>query len=62
MTIGAIDPEQRRVAERLVLAALRRFHREQPVAADLRLDSLVARVRVGLPPQAAALDTVARRR
>ena len=45
MTIGAIDPEQRRVAERLVLAALRRFHKEQPLSADLRMDSLVSRVR-----------------
>jgi hypothetical protein len=45
VTIGAIDPEQRRVAERLVLAALRRFHREQPLAVDLRMDALVARVR-----------------
>jgi len=45
VTIGAIDPEQRRVAERLVLAALRRFHREQPLAVDLRIDSVVARVR-----------------
>lgn len=45
MTIGSIDPEQRRVAERLVLAALRRFHREQPLSADLRIDSLVSRVR-----------------
>ena len=45
MTIGAIDPEQRRLAERLVLAALRRFHREQPLAADLRMDTLVSRVR-----------------
>ena len=43
--IGAIDPEQRRVAERLVLAALRRFHREQPLSVDLRMDSLVGRVR-----------------
>jgi hypothetical protein len=43
--IGAIDPEQRRVAERLVLAALRKFHREQPLTVDLRMDSLVARVR-----------------
>jgi hypothetical protein len=43
--IGAIDPEQRRVAERLVLAALRRFHKEQPLSVDLRMDSLVARVR-----------------
>lgn len=43
--IGAIDPEQRRVAERLVLAALRRFHREQPLSVDLRMDALVSRVR-----------------
>jgi len=45
VTIGAIDPEQRRVAERLVLAALRRFHKEQPLSVDLRVDSLVTRVR-----------------
>ena len=45
MTIGAIDPDQRRVAERLVLAALRKFHREQPLSVDLRVDSLVSRVR-----------------
>jgi hypothetical protein len=45
VTIGAIDPEQRRVAERLVLAALRKFHREQPLSVDVRVDSLVGRVR-----------------
>ena len=45
MTIGGIDPEQRRLAERLVLAALRRFHREQPMSADIRTDALVQRVR-----------------
>ena len=45
MTIGAIDPEQRRVAERLVLAALRKFHHEQPLSVDLRIDALVSRVR-----------------
>lgn len=44
-SIGAIDPEQRRVAERLVLAALRRFHREQPLSVDLRIDALATRVR-----------------
>lgn len=44
MTIGAIDPEQRRTAERLVLAALRRFHREHPLSVDVRMDALVARV------------------
>ncbi len=45
MNVGAIDPEQRRIATRLVLAALRRFHRERPLAADIRLDTLVSRVR-----------------
>jgi len=45
VTIGAIDPEQRQVAQRLILAALRRFHREQPLAVDIRLDALVSRVR-----------------
>ncbi|MEO6294697.1 MAG: hypothetical protein ABIP01_02835 [Candidatus Limnocylindria bacterium] len=45
MTIGAIDPDQRHLAERLVLAALRRFHREQPLSVDLRMDALVSRVR-----------------
>ena len=45
MTIGGIDPEQRRLAERLVMAALRRFHREQPLSVDLRIDALVSRVR-----------------
>lgn len=45
MTIGGIDPAQRRLAERLVMAALRRFHREQPRSADLRVDALVSRVR-----------------
>ena len=44
MTIGAIDPEQRRVAERLVVLALRRFHRAQPLSVDLRIDALVTRV------------------
>ena len=45
MNIGAIDPDQRRIAERLVLAALRKFHREQPLSVDLRVDALVSRVR-----------------
>jgi hypothetical protein len=45
VTIGAIDPDQRRVAQRLVLGALRRFHREQPLFVDLRIDTLVSRVR-----------------
>jgi hypothetical protein len=45
VTVGAIDPEQRRIAQRLVLASLRRFHREQPLSVDLRMDALLARVR-----------------
>lgn len=45
MSIGGIDPEQRRLATRLVLAALRRFHRAQPLSVDIRMDALVARVR-----------------
>jgi hypothetical protein len=45
VTVGAIDPEQRRLAQRLVMAALRRFHREQPLSVDLRMDALLARVR-----------------
>lgn len=45
MTIGSIDPDQRLVAQRLVLAALRKFHKEQPMSVDLRVDSLVGRVR-----------------
>jgi len=44
VTIGAIDPDQRHVAERLVLLALRRFHRQQPLSVDLRMDALVTRV------------------
>ena len=43
--MGAIDPAQRAVAERLTLQAMRRFHREQPLSADLRTDAVVSRVR-----------------
>lgn len=45
MTAEEIDPEQRRIAERLVLATLRRHHREQPLTAGIRTDALVAGVR-----------------
>lgn len=45
MTAPAVDLEQRRVAERLVLGALRRFHREQPLAAGIRMDAMIRRVR-----------------
>lgn len=52
--IGGIDPDQRRLVERLTMQSLRRFHREQPLAADVRMDALVARIRSaaqrGRPP------------
>jgi hypothetical protein len=40
-----IDPAQRRLAERRLLAMLRRVHRSEPLAPDVRVDALVARVR-----------------
>lgn len=45
MTAGPIDPGQRRLAERRLLLALRRFHRSEPLSADIRADGLIARVR-----------------
>ncbi len=47
---GRTDATERRVgerqlAERRLLAALRRFHRREPLAPDLRLDQLLALVR-----------------
>lgn len=42
----AIDPTQRRLAERRLLDALRRFHRSEPLVPDLRVDALVRRVRL----------------
>ncbi len=40
-----IDPAQRRLAERRLLAMLRRIHRSEPLAPDVRVDGLIARVR-----------------
>lgn len=40
-----IDPDQRRLAERRLLAMLRRIHRSEPLARDIRVDALIARVR-----------------
>lgn len=40
-----IDPAQRRLAERRLLAMLRRVHRSEPLAPDVRVDALIARVR-----------------
>jgi hypothetical protein len=51
---GPIDPVQRRLAERRLLDALRRFHQREPLRADLRADALIARVRAAEPPRASA--------
>ena len=40
-----IEPDQRRLAERRLLAMLRRIHRSEPLARDVRVDALIARVR-----------------
>lgn len=47
-----IDPRQRRIAERRVTHALQRIHRREPMAADVRVDAVVAAVRA--TPRAAA--------
>jgi hypothetical protein len=40
-----IDPTQARLAERRLLAMMRRIHRSEPLAPDARIDGLIARVR-----------------
>jgi hypothetical protein len=40
-----IDPARRELGERRVLSALRRFHRTDPLARDIRVDALLRRVR-----------------
>jgi hypothetical protein len=40
-----MDPGQRRLAERRLLAALRRLHRREPMRADLRLDAVLREAR-----------------
>lgn len=42
---GAIDPTQRRLAERSLLAALKRLHRREPLRADVRVDAVIAELR-----------------
>lgn len=42
---AAIDARQRRIAERRVTHALQRIHRREPMAADVRVDTVVAAVR-----------------
>ena len=40
-----MDPAQRRLAERRLLAALLRLHRRNPLRADLRVDAVIAELR-----------------
>jgi hypothetical protein len=40
-----VDRRQARLAERRVLEALRRVHRQEPLVADVRVDALLARLR-----------------
>jgi hypothetical protein len=46
---GPIDPADRQLAERRLLEALRRFHRRQPLRADLRVDRLIADLHAAEP-------------
>lgn len=47
-----IDPGQRLLAERRLLAALRRHQRRSPLRADIRVDTLVGELRAGEPGRA----------
>jgi hypothetical protein len=49
---GPIDPAQRRLAERRLLAALRRHQKRSPLRRDLRVDTLIAELRAGEPDRA----------
>lgn len=42
---GPIDPIQHRLAERRLLAALRRLHRREPLRSDIRVDAVIAELR-----------------
>ncbi len=46
---GPIDPDQRRLAERRLLDALRRLQRREPLRADVRVDRLIAEMRAADP-------------
>ena len=46
---GPIDPNQRRLAERRLLTALRRHLKRAPLRADLRVDTLVSELRGAEP-------------
>ena len=46
---GPIDPAQRRLAERRLLAVLRQIQRREPLRADLRVDPLITQLRAAEP-------------
>jgi hypothetical protein len=46
---GPIDPGQRRLAERRLLAALRRHQKRSPLRPDVRVDTLVGELRASEP-------------
>jgi hypothetical protein len=49
-----IDPGQRRLAERRLLAALRRHQRRAPLRSDVRVDTLIAELRAHEPARASS--------
>lgn len=49
---GPIDPGQRQLAERRLLAALRRHQKRLPLRPDVRVDTLVGELRAGEPARA----------
>ena len=49
---GPIDPGRRRLAERRLLAALRRHLKRSPLRPDVRVDTLVGELRAGEPARA----------
>jgi uncharacterized protein YciI len=49
-----IDLGQRRLAERRLLAALRRHQRRSPLRSDVRVDTLIAELRTGEPARASS--------
>ena len=50
--LGRSTQRQRRIAERRVTHALQRIHRREPMAADIRVDTVVAAVRAAPRPAA----------
>lgn len=49
---GPIDPGQRQLAERRLLAVLRRHRKRSPLRPDVRVDTLVGELRAGEPARA----------